>query len=114
MRPVARRAIRTTLYDLVLILHTHVGVEDDQAVSAFLAHLLRTKQITSQREWASKHGRIECCNVDRSVRCLSHSVNVRLASQAAQDQTGKPRTSHSERSHHEAELLPASMNDASW
>ena len=84
MRPVARRAIRTTLYDLVLILHTHVGVEDDQVVTALLCHLPQTKQITSQREWSSKHGRIACRKVDRLVRCWSRSVNARLASQAAQ------------------------------
>ena len=85
MRPVAHPTIRTTLYDLVLILHTHIGVEDDQVVSAFLAHLLRTKQITSHLDWPSKHEEIECREVDRSVRYLSRPVNACLASSAALD-----------------------------
>ena len=114
MRAVAHQAICTTLYDLVLILHTDIGVDDDGVVTAFLSHLLRTKQITSHRDWPSKHEETACRDVDQSAKYLSRPVNACLASPAAQEQTGKPRTSHSERSHHEAGLLTDSVRNASW
>lgn len=45
MRQETRRAITTTLYDLINALHTQVGVEDDQMITAIVTHLLRTGQI---------------------------------------------------------------------
>ena len=45
MRKEQRPAITTTLYDLISILHTQVGVEDDQMITAMVTYLLRTRQI---------------------------------------------------------------------
>ena len=45
MRQDARPATTTTLYDLMSALHTHVGVEDDQMITAIVTYLLRTGQI---------------------------------------------------------------------
>ncbi len=45
MRQDARPATTTTLYDLMSALHTHVGVEDDQMITALVTYLLRTGQI---------------------------------------------------------------------
>ena len=40
-----RPAITTTLYDLISTLHTQVGGEDDQMITAIVTYLLRTGQI---------------------------------------------------------------------
>ncbi len=56
MRRETRRAITTTLYDLISALHTHVGVEDDQVITALLMYLLRTGQLTFLETWPTDHG----------------------------------------------------------
>ena len=40
-----RPVMTTTLYDLISTLHTQVGVEDDQMITAIVTYLLRTRQI---------------------------------------------------------------------
>jgi hypothetical protein len=45
MRQDAYPTITTTLYDVISALHTLVGVEDDQVITAMVTYLLRTGQI---------------------------------------------------------------------
>jgi hypothetical protein len=52
-----RPAITTTLYDLISTLHTQVGVEDDQMITAMVRYLLRTRQIRCIETSPTDHDR---------------------------------------------------------
>jgi hypothetical protein len=49
--------IITTLYDLISTLHTQVGVEDDQMITAIVMYLLRTGQIRCIETSPTNHDR---------------------------------------------------------
>jgi hypothetical protein len=49
--------IITTLYDLISTLHTQVGVEDDQMITAIVVYLLRTGQIRCIETSPTNHDR---------------------------------------------------------
>lgn len=58
MRQEKRPAMTTTLYDLISALHLHVGVEDDQMITAMVTYLLRTGQIRCIETSPTDHDRI--------------------------------------------------------
>ena len=51
MKQVTRRAITTTLYDVIGALHTEMGLEDDQVITAIVSRLMQTDQLTFHHHW---------------------------------------------------------------